>query len=72
MEREKLYNYILGMIQSSTKSPKYMTISTVKVANLLDLQVSEVEQALKDFVASGKLRSSKLEKPPYHEIYFLP
>ncbi|MGG5254144.1 hypothetical protein ACQYAD_11675 [Neobacillus sp. SM06] len=72
MEREKLYSYIQGMIHSSTKSPKCMSISTVKVANLLDLQVSEVEQALKDLVANGKLHSSKLEKPPYHEIYLLP
>ncbi len=72
MEREKLYTYIHGMITSSTKSPKSMTISTVKVANLLDLPVSEVEQALKDFIANGKLRSAKLEKPPYHEIYLLP
>ncbi|XJZ25664.1 PCI domain-containing protein [Bacillota bacterium Lsc_1132] len=72
MEKEKLYQYIRGMIISSTKSPKYMTISTVKVANLLDLSVSEVEQTLKEFVESGKLRSSKLETPPFHEIYLLP
>lgn len=72
MEKEKLYQYFHSLITSSTKNPKYMSISTVKVANLLNISLSEVEQTLKELVADGKLRASKLETPPFHEIYFLP
>lgn len=72
MEKEKLYQHIVSMINSSTKSPKYMSISTVKVANLLGIPITEVEQTLQEFVTEGRLQQSKLESPPFHEIYLLP
>lgn len=72
MEKEKLYQYFHSMITSSTKNPKYMSISTVKVADLLGIPAAEVEQSLNDFVSEGRLQISKLDKPPFHEIYLLP
>lgn len=72
MEKENLYQYFHSLITSSTKNPKYMSISTVKVANLLNIPISEVEQALKEFVSDGKLRALRLETPPFHEVYYLP
>lgn len=49
-----------------------MSISTVKVANLLEISISEVELTLQQFVSEGRLQRSKLESPPFHEIYLLP
>jgi hypothetical protein len=72
LEKEKLFQYFHSMIESSTKKPKYMSISTVKVANLLGLPVCEVEQNLNDFVLEGRLKAAKLEEPPFHDIYLLP
>jgi hypothetical protein len=59
------------MIISSTHRPKYMSISTVKVADLLGVPSTEVENGLKNLVAEGRLKTTKLEKPPYTEVYML-
>lgn len=72
MEKEKLYEYFRSLITSSTKSPKYMSISTVKTANLLNVPVEEIDQSLQDFVSDGRLKLSKLDSPPFHDIYLLP
>lgn len=49
-----------------------MSISSVKVADLLGIPVSEVENGLHKLVMEGRLQTSKLDKPPYCEIYLLP
>jgi hypothetical protein len=72
LDKERLYHYIRSMIESSTKKPKYMSISTVKVANLLGFTEGEVEKSLYDFVSEGRLKKTKLEYPPFHDIYLLP
>jgi DNA-binding transcriptional MocR family regulator len=72
LDKESFYQYIYSMIESSTKKPKQMAVSTVKTANLLDCSVSEVEQFLNDFVKEGRLQTAILEEPPNHEIYILP
>jgi helix-turn-helix protein len=72
LDKEKIYQYIYSMIESSTKKPKYMSISTVKVANLLGYSVSEIDQLFNDFVSEGRLRIAKLEGPPFHDVYLLP
>lgn len=71
MEQESLYKYVQSMITSSTHRPKYMSISTVKVADLLGVPRMEVENGLKSLVAEGRLKTSKLEKPPFSEVYML-
>ncbi|PLT28825.1 hypothetical protein [Peribacillus deserti] len=72
MEKEILFQLIESMIISSSKKPKYMSISTVKVADLLERSLSEIEKGLGELVQEGRLRTSKLEKPPYNTIYMLP
>jgi hypothetical protein len=71
LEKENLYQYVHTMITSSTHRPKYMSISTVKVADLLGIPVSEVENGLHELVMEGRLQTSKLDKPPNCEIYLL-
>ncbi|MBT2757761.1 hypothetical protein J7E71_17900 [Mesobacillus foraminis] len=71
METEKLFQRIQSMIISSTKKPKYMSISTVKVADILGVEPFEIEQGLKELVSEGRLKKSKSGEPPYQEIYFL-
>ncbi|MDQ0202047.1 hypothetical protein [Neobacillus ginsengisoli] len=72
MEKENLYQYVHTMITSSTHRPKYMSISSVKVADLLGIAVSEVENGLHELVMEGRLQTSKLGQPPNCEIYLLP
>lgn len=71
MEQENLFQYVQSMIISSTHQPKYMSISTVKVADLLGVPSTEVENGLKNLVAEGRLKTTKLEQPPYTEVYML-
>ena len=72
MDKNQLLNRVQSMIQSSTKKPKYMTISTVKVADILGVKPEEVEKGLQELVAEGSLKQSKLDSPPYHDIFLLP
>ncbi|THE09598.1 hypothetical protein E1I69_21755 [Bacillus timonensis] len=72
MEKEKLFQRIQSMIMSSTKKPKYMSISTVKVADILGVKPFEIEQGLKELVSEGRLKKVQTEAPPHQEIYFLP
>lgn len=71
MEKEKLYNRIKAMIMSSTKKPKYMSISTVKVADIFGVKPIEIEQGLNELVSEGRLKKTKMEEQPYREIYLL-
>jgi hypothetical protein len=72
MDKEKLYDRIKGMITSSTKDPKYVSISTVKVGDLLGVHPSEVEKGLQELVNEGRLLKSKMTEPPNFDIYLLP
>ncbi|WML60362.1 hypothetical protein [Neobacillus sp. PS2-9] len=71
MEQENLFQYVQSMIISSTHRPKYMSISTVKVADLLGVPCTAVESGLKNLVAEGRLKTTKLDQPPYTEVYML-
>jgi DNA-binding transcriptional MocR family regulator len=71
LEKQDLYKYVHAMITSSTHRPKYMSISTVKVADLLGVPISEIENGLNKLVAEGHLTTSKLEQPPFKEVYML-
>ncbi|PLR85304.1 hypothetical protein [Bacillus sp. V33-4] len=72
MEKEKLFQRVETMIHSSSKKPKYMSLSTVKMADIFAVNPSDIEQGLVDLVNEGRLRKSKLTDPPFNEIYLLP
>ncbi|PLR79279.1 hypothetical protein CU633_00665 [Bacillus sp. V3-13] len=72
MEKEKLFQRVETMIHSSSKKPKYMSLSTVKMADIFGVNPSDIEQGLVDLVNEGRLRKTKLPDPPYNDIYFLP
>ncbi|PZE19728.1 hypothetical protein CBW46_017265 [Paenibacillus xerothermodurans] len=67
-----MLDYFQTMIRSSTRNPKFMSISTAKVADIMGVQPSDIEQQLNEFVQEGKLVKDKLTVPPYEEIYLLP
>ncbi|WP_409294205.1 hypothetical protein V1498_13315 [Peribacillus sp. SCS-26] len=72
MDKEKLYQRMESMIMSSSKKPKYMSISTVKIADILEMTVRDIDQGIKELVEEGRLKQSRLEKPPHNTIYLLP
>ncbi|PLR66360.1 hypothetical protein [Bacillus sp. UMB0893] len=72
MEKEKLYQRVHAMIISSSKIPKYTAISTVKIADLFNEKLEDVEKTLDELVNEGRLNKSKLTNSPFYEIYLLP
>ncbi|MFY4777397.1 hypothetical protein [Metabacillus sp. RGM 3146] len=72
MEKEKLFQRIQTMIISSSKKPKQMAVSTVKVADIFGVTPSEIEQGLQELVDEGRLRKRKMTEPPNSDIYLLP
>ncbi|MDN4074510.1 hypothetical protein [Fictibacillus terranigra] len=72
MEKEALFLHIRSMIVSSTKVPKWMAVSTVKVADLYGVNPIEVEESLNALVDEGRLKREKLQNPPHYEVYLLP
>ncbi len=72
MDKNELLHRIQSMIQSSAKRPKYMTISTVKVADIFGVRPEEIQKGLEELVEEGYLKLSKLDSPPYHDIYLMP
>ncbi|RFU63917.1 hypothetical protein D0466_10720 [Peribacillus glennii] len=72
MDMEKLYQRVHTMIMSSSKAPKYMSISSVKVADIFGVTPGEIEKGLQELVESGRLTKSKLQDPPHNVIYQIP
>jgi DNA-binding GntR family transcriptional regulator len=72
MEKEKLFRLVQSMIISSSKQPKYMSISTVKIADMFGVKPSEIEQGLQELVDEGRLRKSQITESPNYEVYLLP
>lgn len=72
MDKNELLKRVQTMIKSSTKRPKQMTVSTVKVADIFGVSPEEIQKGLEELVADGYLKQSKLETPPFHEVYLLP
>ncbi|MFE0506588.1 hypothetical protein ACWF7H_24580 [Peribacillus butanolivorans] len=48
MEKDTLFHRVHTMIISSTKKPKYISISTVKIADLFHVNTEEVEITLQN------------------------
>ncbi|MCP3763413.1 hypothetical protein NLX67_13575 [Domibacillus sp. A3M-37] len=71
MDKEILFQRAQTMIISSTKKPKHMVISTVKMADLFGASLKEIDQGLNELVKEGRLKQTKMKEPPYHEVYFL-
>lgn len=72
LDKERLFERVHSMIISSTKDPKYISLSSVKVADLLGVHPNEVEEGLQDLVNEGRLQKSKMTEPPNFDIYLLP
>jgi predicted transcriptional regulator of viral defense system len=72
INKGNMFNYFETMIHSSTRDPKFMSISTVKVADILGVQPVDIEQTLAVLVKEGKLLKSTLQAPPHEDIYMLP
>ncbi|WP_110927953.1 PCI domain-containing protein [Bacillus massiliglaciei] len=72
MEKETFYQRVRQMIISSTKKPKYTSISPVKTADLLGMDKEVAERFLEDFVKEGRLQKKTLPEPPHNIIYLLP
>jgi hypothetical protein len=72
LDKGSMFDYFVTMIRSSTRDPKFMSISTVKVADILGVEPKVIEQNLAAFVKEGKLQKSTLQVPPHEDIYMLP
>ncbi|MFU2014967.1 PCI domain-containing protein [Peribacillus butanolivorans] len=72
MEKDTLFHRVQTMIISSTKKPKYISLSTVKIADLFHVNTGEVERTLLELVNEGRLQKKNLSEPPHYEIYLLP
>lgn len=71
MEKEELYRRVCAMITSSTKKPKHVSLSSVKLADLLETSSMEIEKNLQELIKEGKLKKAQLAEPPHYEIYLL-
>ncbi|MDP4162146.1 MAG: hypothetical protein Q8906_02630 [Bacillota bacterium] len=72
MEKEELFTHIRSMIISSTKKPKQMAISSVKMADLFGVSSSQIQEGLNQLLSEGRLQKKRLDKPPFHEVFMLP
>jgi len=72
LEKNEIYQRLENMIISSTKKPKYVSLSAVKMADLFNTNITKVEHILNELINEGKLQKSKLQDPPNYEIYLLP
>ncbi|RKD25928.1 hypothetical protein BEP19_03090 [Ammoniphilus oxalaticus] len=71
MNKERLFEIAQTAIHSSTHDPKHMSISSVRMADLLGDSHEQIEQYLAELVDEGRLRKEKLDKPPHKDIYLL-
>ncbi|MFD0049967.1 hypothetical protein ACFVHQ_11610 [Actinomycetes bacterium NPDC127524] len=72
MDQEILYSRMHSMIMSSAKNPKYMSISSAKLAQLWDMRMEDIEEGLKELLEEGRLIKKTLAEPPNYEYYLLP
>jgi len=72
MDKEMLYQRIETMIISSTNSPKYVSFSTVKMADLFGVNPLEIEERVNELLEEGRLKKTQLSELPSYEVYMLP
>ncbi|WP_251550744.1 PCI domain-containing protein [Neobacillus muris] len=71
MDKELLFERVKTMITSSTKEPKYISLSTVKLADLFGVSPSEVEKNLQALIEEGRIEKKQMIEPPYYDMYLL-
>ncbi|GIN61782.1 hypothetical protein J27TS8_17750 [Robertmurraya siralis] len=72
MDTELLFQRIENMIISSTKSPKYISFSSVKMADLFGVKPIEIEREVQKLVEEGRLIKTQHSVLPSYEVYMLP
>lgn len=72
MVKEELYQRIQSAIISSTKEPKYVTLSSVKLADILETTSAEIERFVEELIQEGRLKKETLPDPPQFDMYMLP
>ncbi|MEK4148137.1 hypothetical protein NST02_13825 [Robertmurraya sp. FSL W8-0741] len=72
MDTELLFQRIENMIISSTKSPKYISFSSVKMADLFGVKPIEIEREVQKLVEEGRLIKTQHSELPSYEVYMLP
>ncbi|MEQ2529455.1 hypothetical protein EKG37_07630 [Robertmurraya yapensis] len=72
MDKEQLFQRVESMIISSTKTPKYVSFSTVKMADLFGVDYTEIERGISELLEEGRLQKSHIPELPAYEVYMLP
>ena len=72
MDKETVFQQVQSAIISVTKEPKYVSLSSVKLADLLGTTPIEIEKYLQELVQDGRLKEETLSESPQYEIYMLP
>ena len=72
MDKETVFQQVQSAIISVTKEPKYVSLSSVKLADLLGTTPTEIEQYIQELVQDGRLKKETLSESPQYEIYMLP
>ncbi|WP_077212824.1 hypothetical protein [Bacillus dakarensis] len=72
MDKEQVFQSVESMITSSTKQPKYMSLSTVKMADLYGTNPEIIQQTIDELVQEGRLLKTNLSDLPNYEVYMLP
>lgn len=72
MDKETVFQRVQSAIISATKEPKYVTVSSVKLADLLGTTPPEIERYIQELVQEGRLKKETLSEPPQFDIYMLP
>ena len=72
MDKETVFQQVQSAIISVTKEPKYVSLSSVKLADLLGMTPIEIEQYIQELVQDGRLKKETLSESPQYEIYMLP
>jgi hypothetical protein len=72
LDKETVFQRVQSAIISATKEPKYVTVSSVKLADLLGTTPPEIERYIQELVQEGRLKKETLSEPPQFDIYKLP
>ncbi|TKC18958.1 hypothetical protein [Robertmurraya kyonggiensis] len=72
MDKEQLFQRVESMIISSTKTPKYVSFSTIKMADLFGVDYTEIERGISELLEEGRLQKSHIPELPAYEVYMLP
>ena len=63
-DKETLFQRVQSAIISATKEPKYVTVSSVKLADLLGTTPPEIERYIQELVQEGRLKKRNPVRTP--------